>query len=682
MGQTMSLGLCTMASTSRSSGGFEDSASLEMGSTGMGTLRKGNMASSSSTLQRHPMRRSASDSVLHGVSSNASSENARARNDLQRLGIGRQAKRQVRSTNVKNTAGDGADQDGAIKDFDRLTTAIGEVKTAFDAFDPRRTKKVPFSVIFAGGKGAQNDVAAGGDEDEDAVREKQERLAERLQAYKFARRFESELPPLARAPPGTLQPKKPPPQQIVARNTSVEAIGVWLPPRRLAHIQSFAEEKTRRTEVYQTERDRMVEESSVAWMQDLERKWRQGRQAVESRKKQAKLQGISQEFPVAKWISLMWAVGWLEQLRQDLALKKLPSSERLEYIKSNEDKLLIKRSAVSNKQQGEAIKFEEVSASPTVARIVTCTVANVKLKKRIRQARASAQLACNALRAWQVAGRVIFSLKNVVHKARIIQRFWRQCSVQLRAVRESIAARWEKLERQELAIELSKFAQASSGGKFKASESSGLSLEERINIELVTKNARQTFLEHELRARRYFVLPQIAQWKSECVKWQNDFNAYLETKRAYETLGKEYDVKPEHSFSWPPARPMHAPPNHPIGETARGAICSFGCPGRRGDEEILDMWRRCRADPTSWKRLPRTGEKLFEKKKKKKDTPEEPTNPAPARRKSLTSLLDDDKDIDFGEAPQKDMVKHGVDESTLPGGEPPAEVEPQVAAPC
>ena len=51
---------------------------------------------------------------------------------------------------------------------------------------------------------------------------------------------------------------------------------------------------------------------------------------------------------------------------------------------------------------------------------------------------------------------MIFALKNVAYQARKVQRFWRACAARLKEQRERLSLRWERLERQELAQELSK----------------------------------------------------------------------------------------------------------------------------------------------------------------------------------------------------------------------------------
>ncbi|CAE7565297.1 unnamed protein product, partial [Symbiodinium pilosum] len=559
------------------------------------------------------LRKSKSDSALHGLSPKASSENVRAGSTM--FGLARAH----RSGAVVAGRTDFVDQGKLVKDIDKLTSALGEVKTMFEGFDPRQSpkKKPTFSDLLAGGKaqkmGAEGEADNDGDE---AMREAQERLAERLQAYKYARRIEPELPPLARLPSSGIAPRKPS-QTLVVRNTTPEAIRIWLPANRKERIAAIAEERSYRRRLYQSQRERMVEEAADALKEEIDRKEQHAKQAVESRKMQAKLKSESRDFPAAKWFTLIWAVGFLRQIQQDEKQRKIPVLERVEYLKGNADNLLVKRSKLTGSQMKEAMRMETVVQSPAVSRLFTSYVASMKMKRNITKAKANAKKVYQALRNWQVAGRVIFALKNVAFQARKLQRFWRACSARLREQRDRLAQRWEKLERQELSQELSKWERPAG----QRNSAVALTLEDKISIELTPKAVRLTFLENELRARRYFLLPAIANWEQECIKWNAEYAARLETKRAYQALGQEegFMEKPENAFSFPPSRPMHLPPAHPLGEAARGAICSLGCPGRRGDEELLEMWRRCRQDPTSWKKVPRAGAKDFVLKKTKTD---------------------------------------------------------------
>mmetsp|Transcript_55729 Transcript_55729/g.129996 ORF Transcript_55729/g.129996 Transcript_55729/m.129996 type:complete len:723 (-) Transcript_55729:265-2433(-) len=636
---------------------------------GQGTLKPDMAATTGQAL----LRKSKSDSALNGLSPKASSENVRAGTTM--FGL----TRSHRSGAVTAGKTELVDQGKLVKDIDKLTSALGEVKTLFEGFDPRRSpkKKPTFSDLLAGGRahkeGGEGEQDNDGDE---ALREAQERLAERLQAYKYARRIEPELPPLAPLSSSGLPPRKPS-QTLIVRNTTPEAIRVWLPANRKERIAAFAEEKAYRRQQYQKERVRMVEEAADALKEEIDRKEHSAKQAVETRKQQAKLKSDSRDFPAAKWFTIIWAAGFLRQIQQDEKQRKVPVLERVQYLTANQDNLLVKRSRLTAPHMKEAIRMETVVGSPAVNRLFTSYAASVKMKRNIVKAKASAKKVYAAMRSWQVAGRVIFALKNVLFQVRTLQRFWRTCSTRLREQREKVALRWEKLERQELSQELSKWEPRPAGQR---NSNVALTLEDKINLEMTPKAVRLTFLEHELRARRYFLLPAIANWEQECVRWNEQYAARLETKRAYQALGREdeFEDNPEHAFSFPPSRPMHLPPAHPLGEATRGAIAYANSPGRRGDEEILEMWRRCREDPTSWKKVPRAGAKEFVVKKVKTDRSQ-----VEEKTMSLDELLENDKDKDFGDTPDEEAKIYGVDDALMPGGQPPLENEPSpVSLPC
>lgn len=646
-------------------------------SDGWGTSSRAFLQASTRPQSNAGLRKSKSDGALHGLSPKASKENARAGSDL--FSLGKQKKAGAGAASSGKTKAEFIDQAKLVKDFDKLTSALGEVKNMFEGFDPRRTaKQLTLSDLLAGAQGQKEDSGAGEDGDaEEALREAKERLAERLQAYKFARRIEPEMPPLAPLPPSGLSPRKAPLQTLVVRNTSQEAIRVWLPHNRKARISNFAEDRDNRRQMYQSQRIRIIEESACLLQEDLERKERQASNAVEARKLQAKLRTESRDFPAAKWFALIWAAGFLRQIQQDQKQRKVPVLERVQYFEEHQESLLVKRSKLTAPQMKEAIRMENVVQSPAVSRLFTSYVASIRMRRKIIMAKLNAKKVYQAMRSWQVAGRVIFALKNVAFQARKLQRFWRQCSARLHDQREKISQRWERLERQELTQEFSKWERPPPVGR--RGSTASLSMEDKVNMEMVSKAERMTFLENELRARRYFLLPAIANWERECQRWHEDYNQRLEHKRAFQALGQEFEESAEHAFSFPPSRPMHLPPAHPVGEATRGAVCSIGCPGRRGDEEILDMWRRCRQDPLSWKPVPRAGIKEFAAKKEKKIAPAEES----PKFTSLDALLDNDKDQFFGDAPDAEARAFGVDAALMPGGEPPAEDEAlPVTLPC
>eukprot|EP00913_Durusdinium_trenchii_P012265 g11517.t1 len=62
--------------------------------------------------------------------------------------------------------------------------------------------------------------------------------------------------------------------------------------------------------------------------------------------------------------------------------------------------------------------METVVQSPAVSRLFTSYVASVKIRRRVATAKINAKKVYQAMRSWQVAGQVIFALKNVAFQAR------------------------------------------------------------------------------------------------------------------------------------------------------------------------------------------------------------------------------------------------------------------------
>jgi hypothetical protein len=233
----------------------------------------------------------------------------------------------------------------------------------------------------------------------------------------------------------------------------------------------------------------------------------------------------------------------------------------------------------------------------------------------------------------------------------MLQSWWRKAAKALHEVRDRVSRRWEALERKELGRELRSQSSgsfvtanpmamgASLGRSMKIGRRGSymgagdlglppfqLGLEERSSLASIDEPVRLRFIEGELRARRYRLLPRIAMWEWEVKQWRSGFEEIQEAKTAYRVMGHEMKLSdPESStkaiFRWPPVRPSYLPRSHTIAcrrdkEEARGA-CQ--CLGRQGDEEILAMWRRARRDPHGWTEIPhvhsntRFNEKSYDK---------------------------------------------------------------------
>lgn len=133
-----------------------------------------------------------------------------------------------------------------------------------------------------------------------------------------------------------------------------------------------------------------------------------------------------------------------------------------------------------------------------------------------------------------------------------------------------------------------------------------VNLEDRLRAHVISEPVRLRFIEHELRARRYFLLPHLKIWEQDSARWRSDMQLQIENIRVHQVLGLEAKQDESCIFSWPPVRPTHMPPAHFQSE-AKGAPCHPNCLGKRGDQEILKMWRRCHRCPNGegWTEIPR-----------------------------------------------------------------------------
>lgn len=109
-------------------------------------------------------------------------------------------------------------------------------------------------------------------------------------------------------------------------------------------------------------------------------------------------------------------------------------------------------------------------------------------------------------------------------------------------------------------------------------------LEERIQQELVSEEVRRTFIENELRTRRYLLLPQINMWEKDVESWNKELEEWEDTHKTMKVMG--IGDADHGGFRWPPQEPSHMPPE-------------FGEHREEGEQQVLDMIRRARAH--GWK---------------------------------------------------------------------------------
>merc|ERR1712012_1367791 len=175
----------------------------------------------------------------------------------------------------------------------------------------------------------------------------------------------------------------------------------------------------------------------------------------------------------------------------------------------------------------------------------------LRMKLNVIRKRKAAKIIFSVMSGWQVAGQTYRLLKGFGHRIQKLQRWWRACAQRLQEQRTMISRRWLRLERVELQ---SKPSMSTDGNRNDDSEP-------------VSEAVRMEFIQNELRARRYLVLPQVLLWETEVIKWRRCIEDWAATRAAHRALGildpgtQGFSSVPP--FAWPPSRPSHLPPRHP-----------------------------------------------------------------------------------------------------------------------
>jgi len=516
------------------------------------------------------------------------------------------------------------DEQHFVRTSDQLVSRIADIRRKHDAYEG----KPGIGGDLAGGKRRNSEV----DYEEQLTLE---RRAERMEAYKFLRKLEPELPPLQpyRAP---FPSKGAVDQGIIMRHTSDEFLRSMKPELRETARQQRMEKMQERREVAASRRVSVLDEYQRSVCDDLARKSKQAERAVASRRQMKKRSSNEDErYCAENWMTIAVACRFADTLSERLHMRKLARVPKM--TRSSTLMLIFGPGSAPSE---ESLKMQ-ANFSVVVARF--------RLQRLLKMQRKKARLVHQCLSASRFAGRFFLCMGKVVRTVKHIQSWWRSCRIRLRKIRDRLSKRWARLEYSELARELG-------GDTWKPSNSlrkqqlSLMPLEDKIAMETISEDARLTFLEHEMRARRYFVLSAVHVWEDEVRRWR--------------TLKSQVPMRRRHStaeFNVPTERPSYVPPDHPRHD--RGFHCSDTCCGRRGDQEILAMWRAAREHRGGggWREIPKIGASAKkEGKAGDQDAAEQVARP-------------------FGEPAADELARWGVDVALMPGLAPregPQLVEP------
>lgn len=523
---------------------------------------------------------------------------------------------------------------------ERISAKISELRSSHDSFDPRASKRQFLK------------------RDAEFHDDNAERLHERLEIYKMSRSVEGEFPPIGDLPPScTLPPLPKSGRLIVMKNMGSETLTQFRPSVRSDLVHSWNERHTLREREMATFRKDQVTAEMEVFEQVLARKTSQADAALEKAKlPRGSNFRMQQLLNQKRWLRSLVAVAFLGRAARMLKEQKLNAEHIASVVSLFESVPVQDQSPETNVKP---VKTFQARMSLLMSFAIS--------KRKVLAARRSIRLVLASLQIWSPAGRLFIKLKKVGTSVRLIQAFWRECMVRLRRVVQQISDRWLVLERNDInrGILTGELEARSLKKTLRTTTSSALHpMEANLESYVVTEEIRMIFIRNELRARRFFVLPQLNMWKEECRQWRNSVTASL---NATNMGTKELVSVLNAAFFWPPSRPSYLPPAHLKSEEAgeHGRHCPRGCRGKQGDEIIVAMVHAARENPLGggWRDMPScavTGAYSVLSK----------TISANARRRLKEHQAAPNP---FGEVGEEDLKLMGIID-TVPGGDPSLEL--------
>jgi len=431
------------------------------------------------------------------------------------------------------------------------------------------TSKNEFGAIAAPGAGKRD--AASKEEEEDRREAELRRRRERFEAYKMVRKIEfEEIPPLDRSM--LKAPRMEMPDQTkVKYNAGPEALGKMRPDGRRTRIRANSAARNTRVQRAQNCRKLMLEDCENAWSSLLEKKMEQATVAKERRSVHNWGCG---EKALQRWFATICMVHFAKQAHTRMKVRR----DQLEGLA--ESSLM-----GEHRMWGSGVSWGSVIQQVLILRV------------HLMRRRRAATCVSKCLHHWRVGGRAFMASRAIARKLRKIQIWWRECRQRLHEARQTLSARWAALEELEIDRKIK------AGGRWAQ----------------VSESVRMNFITHELRARRYRVLPMLCLWEEERERWQDtlrNLHATMEMRRASilrhslrsnSTISSDSECSvaaPE--FCWPPPRPSYMPARHPQHDKYEHP-CTEDCPGRQGDYEIINMIRRAWANTDGkggWSEIP------------------------------------------------------------------------------
>lgn len=558
------------------------------------------------------------------------------------------ASRVLRSRSLLSGASSGmlADLQELAKCTGELEATLAEITSSHDVWDPRDPK----------GKSIMRSSRC----NISFVRNDTDHWQEKFRAYKMVRRIEPPLPPLNRNLCEEMPRRVMPGNNFIDRNASVAALRRWYPDSRLNRIMEKKDEQAERMRKVRQRYNGMVGATTQRYADELNDKKRRAEISLSDQKqggmhRPAKMRAFGEQ--------------WFVALMTALFMSRVHSG-----TKASRDKIdnAVKMGLMAD-DDCLGVDTDDKPRKKTHLRVSIC-VLQAKIKILFQRKRARKMY--GMLSQWKTSGRIVLALRRVVVSIKMLQTWWRQRRVKLLEMREKVSIRWQHIEREQLLREHTrrKFAGSSgstspSKGSRKTQEFADLSPDVYVSCFQVPSNVRLNFLDHELRARRFMLLPKLNLWEEECARWGTNFISKIEDSMAMKVMGVDDEELHHQRVAYlvdsPPVCPSYMPPAHPPmpRDTHR---CTEDCCGRQGDTEILEMWRRCRE---SWSSRGHGGWLLIRSASMRRNKTAKRSGGI-ERSKATTGRVQGQEfgqNSDFHDVTDADLLAWGIDGRDLPG---------------
>jgi len=454
---------------------------------------------------------------------------------------------------------------------------VREAELVSDSVDKLRQRHAMFEPLSPAEAARRELLRANDDSDPSPSKRARPRLSpeemlERFEMLKYVRKIEPELPPLERPEKKSEPPSE---QGLVLFNSTSAAVQRWRPEARLEMIASKATERTARHRLVVDQRNERRNAALTAKRQSAE-KAAQGKLAAKAAR------SGSEELPPGclaelcgfknAWFAILAMVSFAQCAKAELQFCKMGCRQRHEYVTIHWNSL-----STGFKAAGNTIRLvmdlKQKMDEPHFANRLALFSAMVTGRLRLKRMREAAKCVSNCLNTWN-PGSLLMYCRKIALRIRLVQVNWRVWRRQIRERRKKVSTRWLHLERQIIVREIRE-----EKNKSKAKEI--LSLEGQIACKRVEDGARLQFLTHEMRARRWMLLPHISLWEDECRMWEAAVREHRQMQEVTEFLGGDAQEDAP-LFLFPPAQPSHMP----------------------NDEDILDMIFRCRESSDNWTPIP------------------------------------------------------------------------------